>query len=696
MGDKSRTKPQLLKEIELLKLRIADLEKSQVMYTKPETALQGSEYWVRNKNHTFIPMEINTSVLRTATGEPKALISVVRDITENKRTENLLRASEERFRSLVETTSDWIWEVDEKGAYTYVSPKVKDILGYEPSELMGKTPLDIMPPAEAERVSQIIVQYFRDQKPLMMFENLNIHKDGRVIVLETSGVPVVDDDGHLAGYRGIDRDITERKKVDEALKKSQELLHVITENMSDMIRVTDLQGKNVYVSPSHFKGLGYTAEDRLGKSGLDIVYPEDIDEMINIFAEGMTSKQPVRAEYRVWHADGRCVWLETVADFFRAGQGEATALVLSSRDITERKRMEEALLESEIKFKSFAEQALVGIYLLQDGVFKYVNPKFALMFGYTVEECLQSMPFEKLVCKEDLAGVRESVRQRIQGEVEFVHYTFRGIKKDGRVFYVEIHGSSSIHNGRPAAAGALLDITESKRIQEALRDSENHFRRLAENATDVIWIINMDMKLTYVSPSISKLLGFTPEEAMTRTVRQIYTPASFDKSMRILAEEMKIEKSGHGDPNRSRMLELELICKDGNITPIEGNYCFLRDHTGRAVNILANVRDIKERKRAEEERLRIEKLQSILQMAGTICHEMNQPMQIISGYSEMLLTNILENDPIREKLDAINQQIGRMGSITKKLMKIKDFETQDYAGFTRIIDIGRNTGDEGQ
>ncbi|MEN6487280.1 MAG: PAS domain S-box protein, partial [Smithella sp.] len=147
-------------------------------------------------------------------GEPDYLLGISEDITEHKRREKLLRFSEERFRSLVEATSDWLWETDAQGMYTYASPKVKDILGYEPSEVLGKTPMMLMPPAEAERMTKIMFQYFMEAKPFIALENLNLHKEGREVVLETSGVPILDENGILTGYRGIDRDITKRKKTE--------------------------------------------------------------------------------------------------------------------------------------------------------------------------------------------------------------------------------------------------------------------------------------------------------------------------------------------------------------------------------------------------------------------------------------------------------------------------------------------------
>lgn len=147
----------------------------------------------------------------------------------------------------------------------------------------------------------------------------------------------------------------------------------------------------------------------------------------------------------------------------------------------DRRQAEKALLESEIKFKSFAEQSIVGMYLLQDGVFIYVNPRFAEMFGYTVEECLSGLPFKNLVYTEDQANVAEQVRRRTAGEIDFVHYAFRGVKKNGQIFDVEIYGSSSIYKGETAAAGTILDITKRREMEEALRENEAMQRQLMEN-----------------------------------------------------------------------------------------------------------------------------------------------------------------------------------------------------------------------
>ncbi len=183
----------------------------------------------------------------------------VRDITDRKYAEERLAESRERFRSLVETTSDWIWEINRNGVYTYVSPKVQDLLGYEPDEVLGKRPFDLMPPEEAGRVSKVFEKIHRAQKPFQAIENVNLHKDGRKVILETSGVPVYDAYGNFCGYRGIDRDITDRKRLLRILEaKNRELESIVYTSSHDLrSTIVNVQGfsSELSVTCEHLLGL---------------------------------------------------------------------------------------------------------------------------------------------------------------------------------------------------------------------------------------------------------------------------------------------------------------------------------------------------------------------------------------------------------------------------------------------------------
>lgn len=181
----------------------------------------GIEYRVRHKNGFWRWHTSNLSVLRDGNGKVLSLVGIARDISERKLAEEALQESEERFRNLVESTHDFIWEIDENAVYTYVSPQVKDILGYEIKEVLGKTTFDLMPPDEACSIIEKISNHVALRLPLTNVENINIHKNGHTVILETSGVAFFDQKGNFQGYRGIGRDITKRKQTEEAIKQSK-------------------------------------------------------------------------------------------------------------------------------------------------------------------------------------------------------------------------------------------------------------------------------------------------------------------------------------------------------------------------------------------------------------------------------------------------------------------------------------------
>ncbi len=168
----------------------------------------------------------HTTLLRYATGHVKrrnvvteqyvreAIHKITRELseTQSKQLKKALRESDERFRSLVEHNNDIVWEVNQEGAYTYVSPNAEDILGYPPEQLIGKTPFEFMPEKEAERVGKIFGQAVHKLAAFTSLQHKALRKNGKVIVLECSGRPIINDAGTFQGYRGIDRDITERSE----------------------------------------------------------------------------------------------------------------------------------------------------------------------------------------------------------------------------------------------------------------------------------------------------------------------------------------------------------------------------------------------------------------------------------------------------------------------------------------------------
>jgi len=266
-------------------------------------------------------------------------------------------------------------------------------------------------------------------------------------------------------------DITERKRAEEKMLRANEDWERTFDAVPELIAILDKDYRIVRVNKAMAARLGVNPAECIGLKCYHAIHGTSEPPLFcphrQLIGDGIEHTTEVHEE----RLGGD--FLVTVSPFFDPGSGLIGSVHIC-RDITERKRAENALLESEKKFKSFAEQALVGIYLSQDGVFKYVNPKFAQMFGYTVEECLNDMHFKNLVYTEDFSSVAELARMRASGELEFFRHSFRGLKKNGQIFHVEVYASTGNYNGRPAAIGTILDITERKQMEEALQKSRDN------------------------------------------------------------------------------------------------------------------------------------------------------------------------------------------------------------------------------
>jgi PAS domain S-box-containing protein len=218
--------------------------------------------------------EFRFNPLRNAEGHILGAAHIVRNVTDRVRSEEALRQSRESFQSLVETVDDWVWEVDANGVYTYASPQIRHLLGYEPEEILGKMPFDLMSAAERQKVGAIFREIVQKQLPFRALENTNLHKDGHPVVLETSGNPLFDDSGQLLGYRGVDRDITERKRLEqerqeliEAERRRLGVIEAIFDATQDGIVIYDADGKILRLNVAAEDFLGLTPEQQ----SMDIV-----------------------------------------------------------------------------------------------------------------------------------------------------------------------------------------------------------------------------------------------------------------------------------------------------------------------------------------------------------------------------------------------------------------------------------------
>jgi len=331
------------------------------------------------------------------------------------------------------------------------------------------------------------------------------------------------------------------------------------------------------------------------------------------------------------------------------------------KEINERKRSEEAIRESEQKFRDLVEKSLVGVYLLQDGIFKYINAKNAEIHGYTVEELLDKKGPKDLILPEDWPMVEENTRKRLSGEVESLHFEFREITKNKKIITVEAYGSRTIYQGRPAIIGTLLDITDRKRDEEALNNERERFQALADNAPFGMVLIDNQGIYTYINPRFKEILGYDLTDVPNgRTwFKKAYPDPDYRK--RVISEWVSDLK----DPNPVFKRSKIYTVADKSGTKREIRFVFGRLNTGE---ILMTCEDITIQKRLEGQLLQSQKMEAIGTLAGGIAHDFNNLLMTILGYTSLMLMDKDPHHPDYEKLKIIEGQIQSGADLTKQLL----------------------------
>lgn len=292
---------------------------------------------------------------RQADGRIVGLHGTAQDITARKETEAKMRQSEERFRNLTENTSDWIWEVNERGEYTYASPRIHDLLGYEPEEVLGRSTLTLMPPDEAARIEPRFRAAAEHRQPLVGMENINLHKDGHRVVLETSAVPIFDANGAWCGYRGIDRDITERKEVEKKL----ELFRALIERTTDAIEVVEPgTGRILDVNETACRMLGYTRDELLALTIFDLDPQADPASYARL-GDGLKKAGSATIEGVHRRKDGSVYPVEVSLSQVTLDRDYGVTIV---RDISERKLAEASLRREQELFHSLVTAIPDNVY----------------------------------------------------------------------------------------------------------------------------------------------------------------------------------------------------------------------------------------------------------------------------------------------------------------------------------------------
>ncbi|MDK9726009.1 MAG: PAS domain S-box protein [Sterolibacteriaceae bacterium MAG5] len=410
------------------------------------------------------------------------MISMVWDVTERKLAELALRESERRFKDIAEVSADWIWEIDATGRYLYASESVAQVLGYSAAELLGMTVFDLMLPDEAARTGPMLAAFaarheaFRDQ------ENVNLHKDGSLRLLQSSGVPILGADGELRGFRGVDRDVTEYRAAEASLRDSRNLLRSVLENVPMRIFWKDADLRYLGCNTVFARDAGMAhPEELVGKDDFQLSWRDQAELYRADDRQVLESGRPrIGYEEPQTTPDGRTIWLRTSKVPLRDGSGKVFGLLGVYDDITERKLADDQLR----KLSRAVEQSPASIVITDvKGSIEYVNDAFLSVTGYGREEVIGQNPRILHSGKTPQAtyeGLWQTLAQGLSWRGEF-----HNRRKDGSE-YVEIAVVAPIRQADGSISHYVAvkeDITEKKRIGQELDRHRLHLEELVAERT---------------------------------------------------------------------------------------------------------------------------------------------------------------------------------------------------------------------
>lgn len=394
-----------------------------------------------------------------------------RDVTERKQAEEEIRKSEKRFRVLTQNSSDLISLFSATGIIRYQSPSIERILGYGQDETLGDNAFDYVHPDDLDKVTQAFAEGLKDHLRRPSVEYRFRHKDGSWRWMESIGTNLLADP-EVAGYVVNSRDVTERRRAEEALKEAEERYRTLVEQIPAVTYIDKATGgpdEPIYTSPQIEGLLGYTAEEWLeGRLWPKRLHPEDKERILAADERFEAGDEPFSEEYRLLARDGSVVWVREDAVLVRDEKGEPLYFQGVILDITWQKEAEETLRVSEERLHMLADAAFEGILVADKGVILEANRALTDMFGYEASDVVGRSAL-MFVAPEH----RDMVRQKIPSEHE-EPYEITGVRRDGTPLDLEVRGRTYSYRGRSVRVTAIRDVTERKKAEEHLEHQAFH------------------------------------------------------------------------------------------------------------------------------------------------------------------------------------------------------------------------------
>ena len=437
--------------------------------------LEREDYFLKRKNGEVFPASYSMALIKDDQGRPSGLVGTVRDITERKRAEEALRESEERYRTLVETSPDAITMTDFEGRIRMINPQGLQLYRINRMEdVLGQNSFEYISPEVRPRAMQEL-QEMRQTGRVRNLEYLLLRADGSTFLGEINSTVLHNEAGEPIGLMAVTRDITERRQAEAALRESEERYRILVETSPDAITVTDLEGKILMVNEQALRLYGATRmEEMLGRSAFELIAPADRARAAENLRKTLETGRTRSLEYQLFRRDGSLYPAELNASVLRNAAGQPIGFIGVTRDITERKRLEEARRESERFLANIFASIQDGISIL-DTEFNIlrVNPTIERWYSHTQplvgKKCYQAYHERKEFCE-----ICPSRRTLETGEADYEIVPKRG--PGGEITgWLDLYSFPLLDPARNTITGVIeyvRDITERKRLEAQVQHAQ--------------------------------------------------------------------------------------------------------------------------------------------------------------------------------------------------------------------------------
>ncbi len=478
------------------------------------------------------------------------------DITARINAEQKIDSAEEKYRSILENMMDGYYETDLNGRLLYANDEFCNILGYSKEELIGKNNRSFYDNESRKILFDIFSQIYKTgipRPPLGLIKLMTLKK--KLIYFEGTIDLLYDSEGKKVGFFGLVRDVTQKKIAEQQLKESEVKYRHLYENSPNSIILFNLKGEMLDCNLITESLSGFKREELIEKKyrKANFIHKDYLPILLEEFKSLLKKKIMGPLEIQLYTKKRVLIWANVQASLFDYQNEKIIQVIIQPID---------DIKKAEEKFRNITEQSLMGIFVLQNGFFRYFNDKIVEITGYTREEMKNWVPYEfmKLVHPINKEFVREQARKKQVGDADVIdQYNFRLIRKDDEIRWIEILSKSINYEGSPADLAMIYDITDKVETQKKLKESEEKYHYLFKTSPEGVILTDLKGTIIECNSAIRNITGYAPTDLIGKRFME------FDRYLENGLEKLLEGYSDLLEGNKLKPLEFPIRNKDNQI-----------------------------------------------------------------------------------------------------------------------------------